>query len=150
MKRGQVAVEVFVRVGEVDVSGRKYRVPHIIMYGQSEALIELKPYDISISAVFDGLPYVRCTQSELIILKSENDIELLEHSHNIIRFDIDDKVLAKIDDRVYSFKRVKVYTRRPVIVNAMILWPLMVSILSIGRVEEMNIKVKEDMMVVEI
>ena len=146
----EIAVEVYVGVGEVEVSGRKYKVSHIIIFGQSETFMELKPYDININAVFDDLPYIRHVQDELVVLKSESDMKLIEHAQNIIKCDIDRKIVTKIDDKVYVLKCVKLYTKKPIIINAMILWPLMVSILSVERVSKIDVKLREDVMIIEL
>ena len=146
----EVSVEVNVRVGEVDISGREYKVSHVILFGQSETYIELEPYNLFINAIFDTLPYTRYERDELVVLKSKEDSILLQKAKSLLRCEIDRSVTVKIGSELYSLECVRCYTRKPIIVNAVILWPLLLSILAIDENIRINAKTINDKMIIEI
>ena len=146
----EVSVEVNVRVGEVDISGREYKVSHVILFGQSETYIELEPYNLFINAIFDTLPYTRYERDELVVLGSKEDSILLQKAKSLLRCEIDRSVTVKIGSELYSLEYVRCYTRKPIIVNAVILWPLLLSILAIDEDIRINAKTINDKMIIEI
>ena len=139
-----VPINVSVSVGNVVVAGRSYKVSHVIMYGQSRTYIELKPYSILINAVYNTLPFIHYTRSELILLKQEEDFENISRAVSILKCEVDNSITAKIGCKEYKLQYVKVYTEKPVIVNAIIFWPLLLSILSLKRDIEVKTQIAND------
>lgn len=140
----EIPINVSINVGSVVVAGRSYKASHVIMYGQSKTYIELEPYTIFISAVYNTLPFIQYTRSELILLRRREDFESIGRAISILKCEVDSNIVVRIECKEYILQRVRVYTEKPVIVNAIILWPILLSILSLESDTKAKIQIVGD------
>lgn len=97
MLKPKTQIEVLIDNTKVEVAGRRYEAPHILVIGASRSHLEVKPGEVKVKAGFDELPYVEIHEDEFIKVYREGsryEVDVLGDRIKEIRDEADGKVIS--------------------------------------------------------
>ena len=97
MLKSKSKVEVLIDNTRVEVAGRRYEAPHILIIGASRSHLEVKPGEVKVKASFDELPYVEIHEDEFIKVYREGsryEVDVLGDRIREIRDEADTKIIS--------------------------------------------------------